>query len=206
MSSSTKSTYPLFESVCVLDGHILNAEYHQKRFLRSYRKFYWQFPVFELFNDIVIPDEYQKGKVKLRIAYGKNNSYHSFEYYSAKKTESLKLVLDNTIDYDLKFTDRNQLDLLYQKRGECDDILIVRNGFVTDSYYANIVFWDGEHWFTPSSCLLEGTKRSQLLEEETIKEMPLQIQDLGKFEGFQLINAMLDFKSNSWLPIKNIRQ
>ena len=113
--------------------------------------------------------------------------------------------MDNTIDYDLKFEDRSHLEALFNQKEDCDDILIVRNQRPTDSYYANITFWDGIQWFTPSSYLLKGTKRSQLLKNGIIEELPIELKDLKNFQGFQLINAMLDFRADSVLPIENIK-
>jgi 4-amino-4-deoxychorismate lyase len=45
----------------------------------------------------------------------------------------------------------------------CDDIIIVRNGFVTDASYANLIFRKGDEWFTPATFLLAGTMRAFLL-------------------------------------------
>ena len=83
---------------------------------------------------------------------------------------SLQLVDADDFDYSHKFADRSRFDLL-SKNIEADDILIVKNGFLTDTTYANIVFKDKtEHWFTPSTPLLAGTKRAQLLAENKIEK------------------------------------
>ncbi|MEM1257455.1 MAG: aminotransferase class IV [Bacteroidota bacterium] len=205
MSLSTKSIFPLFESICVINGSPQNVEFHAKRFLDSFKKFYWQIPDYDLFEGISIPKEYQKGKVKLRISYNKDGKKHSLQPHIEKKIESLHVVIDNTIDYDLKFENRYPLDVLFQQKKDCDDILIVRNQWLTDSYYANIVFWDGTEWYTPNSYLLNGTKRSQLLKDGAIKEAPLQLRDLKGFQGFQLINAMMDFEPDIFKTIDNIK-
>ena len=205
MNSSTKSIFQLFESVCVLEGYIQNASFHSKRFIDSYQKFYWQSPDFELLDSIRVPSKYQKGKVKLRISYNKTERKHFFLPYIDKKVKTLKIIFDDTIDYDLKFEDRSHLDALFEQRKDCDDILIVRNEWLTDSSYANIIFWEGTKWYTPSSCLLKGSKRSQLLETGTIEEIPIGVEDLKNFQGFQLINAMLDFRPDTFLPIENIK-
>lgn len=204
MSLSTRSIFPLFESVCVLDGRIQNAAFHSQRFLDSFKKFYWENPNFDLFEEIIIPEEYQIGKVKLRISYNKKGKEHFFQLYRQKKVGSLKVVFDDTIDYELKFENRHELDLLYKQKMDCDDILIVRNGWVTDSFYANIVLWDGLEWYTPNTHLLKGTKKSQLLSDGFIQEAAIRPKDLKSFQGFQLINAMLDFHPEIYLPITNI--
>lgn len=188
-----------------MGGRIQNTEFHSKRFYDSYQKFYWRPPHFELFDSITLPPQYLKGKVKLRISYNKTERKHSFQQYTEKKVETLKVIIDNTIDYDLKFEDRSHLDALFEQRKDCDDILIVRNGWLTDSSYANVVFWNGAKWYTPNSYLLRGTKRSQLLETGIIEEIPIDMEGIKNFQGFQLINAMLDFRPDTFLPIENIK-
>ena len=70
--------------------------------------------------------------------------------------------------------------------------MIVRKGWITDSYYANVVFFDGKDWWTPERPLLEGTCRARLLANGIIKTTPLQVEDLKNFLGIKLINAMRD--------------
>ena len=94
---------------------------------------------------------------------GKNITRIEFEPYVRPAVRSLKVVLSDSISYGYKSADRSALDHLFQLRGECDDILIVKKGCVTDSYYANVAFWDGKHWFTPDTPLLPGTMRASLL-------------------------------------------
>lgn len=204
MNSSTKYTYPLFESICVFNGIIQNTEFHIQRFQNAFQKFYWEAPRFGLFDGIEIPKEFQQGKVKLRISYGETSKKHTLSPYTKKKVETLKLVVDDSIDYDLKFEERSQLTSLFQLREHCDDVLIIKNGRITDSSYANIAFWDGRTWHTPTSYLLRGTKRSQLVQYGHIQETTIGINDFGNFQGFQLINAMLDFEPDFFLPIQNI--
>jgi len=103
------------------------------------------------------------------------------------------LVEDNAIEYNLKYSDRTKLNLLFDKREECDDILIIKNKYVTDTLYCNIVFFDGEKWITPSHPLLKGTARERLLTQKTIFQEPVTIEHLQNFTHFKLINAMRDF-------------
>jgi 4-amino-4-deoxychorismate lyase len=77
--------------------------------------------------------------------------------------ESLKLVEDNTISYRHKYSDRSHLLELMNMRGDCDDILIVKDGYITDTSFSNIVFFDGDKWVTPARPLLRGTMRESLL-------------------------------------------
>ena len=63
---------------------------------------------------------------------------------------------------------------------------------VTDSYYTNLAFWDGTSWVTPKSHLLNGIKRTHLIQQGQLKEQPITASDIFKFEKVSLINAMLN--------------
>ena len=94
-------------------------------------------------------------------------------------------------------------DLLAQK-GNSDDILIVRDGLITDTSFSNIVFSDGDKWFTPEEPLLEGTTRNRLLAEAKIHTAPVRPGDLGQFNTFRLINAMMDLGTGKAHPVSAI--
>lgn len=201
---SERYTFPLFESVCVLHGTIVNKTYHEQRFQQAYQKYYGRVAPYPLFEGILIPPEYQINKVKLRVTYGKKGKRPHFTSYQKKEHNNLKVVIDNRIKYALKLQDRHVLNVLYQQRGNCDDVLIVKEGYVTDSSYANLVFFDGSEWFTPSTFLLPGTCRRRLLDLGWIKEREIQLEDVKTFKGFQLINALLDFDPDRVIPISGI--
>ena len=86
------------------------------------------------------------------------------------------------------------------------DILIVKKEFITDTSFSNIIFFDGDNWITPSTPLLEGTKRKELLEKNIISEQEIKFSDLKNFKKAILINAMLDFDEIAEIEIKNIFQ
>ncbi|MBX2946946.1 MAG: aminotransferase class IV [Cyclobacteriaceae bacterium] len=132
-----------------------------------------------------------QGLFKCRIIY--DNRIHSIEFipYKTKPVSSLKIIRADSIDYAHKFEDRSALHQLYQLREDCDDILIVKNGFLADSYYSNVILYDGADWFTPSTPLLNGTMRQALLKDGKIKEATIHLSDIRLFKKLKLINAML---------------
>jgi len=103
------------------------------------------------------------------------------------------MLHDDTIEYAMKYANRERLDALFAQRGDADDVLIIKNGFVTDTTIANIAFFDGKRWLTPASPLLEGTTRQRLLDEAKIVEEEIRIQDVARFKQVALMNAMVDF-------------
>lgn len=144
------------------------------------------------------------GLVKCRIRYGKEIESIEFEPYTRRVVESLKVLGADHISYGFKYFDRTALDKLYFQRGTCDDIVMIKNGCVTDSYFANIVFWNGEGWFTPETPLLPGTMRASLLDIGKIETARITHQDIGLYQKIRLINAMNDLEEGAEVPIERM--
>jgi len=195
--------FPLFESICIKEGKILNANWHEKRFKKSYENFYSKKAKFKLVEKISIPYFYKKGLVKLKIFYNENGKEIQFKKYIKAEINSIKIINSDSLDYKLKYSNREDLNKLFKFRGPCDDILIVRNGKITDSLYANVVFYDGKSWITPEVPLLRGTCRDRLITEGKIEPRDLTLKELKNFKGVKLINAMRDLDQNL-IPINKI--
>lgn len=188
----------LFETIRVEDGEICNLSYHQLRVSRSSG-----IGLFEYINSsVTIP---AVGLYKLRIDYTELVICgHSIDLYAPKKIESLKCVVDDEIDYHKKFADRTCFENLLAERGECDDILIIKNGMVTDISFANILFFDEDRWITSDSPLLEGSCRARLIEQNKIVAQRIMVEDLGRFSKFMIVNAMLDFDTQRSFKIEQL--
>lgn len=197
--------FPLVESIKVFDSKVYNLRWHQRRFERSYRNYYNKEPKLNISDTFSIPGAFSSGLVKARFCYNDSNFNWEFHDYNPKVRKTLKIIHDNQIEYDLKYTDRSQLKKLHKKRDGCDDILIVKNGYITDTYSANIVFYTGQEWITPATPLLAGTCRARLLNSGQIYEEKIKISDLPKFDKFHLINAMHEFNEHGGEPISGIK-
>ena len=174
----------LIETIRLVDGKLENLDYHLKRMKASLPSLEWS--IGEKF-DVDLP----RGVYKLRILYDSNEKTFEITPYKIRPVRSLKLVVDNNIVYDHKFEDRSELERLVAQRGNCDDVLIIKNNLVTDVSYANIIFRSGDQWFTPDSFLLNGTMRQSLLDRRKISERRISVDNLAEFTHFKLINAML---------------
>ena len=196
--------YPLFESLCVQDGIILNTQWHKDRFQKAYLQNFGYLTSFDLLEGISIPVKFNQGKVKLRIRYNHKHRDFHFEHYQMKEIQSLRLVYTEELNYSHKYSRRENLESLFDQRGDCDEVLIIKNGRITDSSYSNVVFFDGQDWWTPKDPLLEGTCRARLLNQGIIKQSFLKVRDLKNFEGLKLINAMRDM-DQPMIPINRLR-
>jgi 4-amino-4-deoxychorismate lyase len=196
--------YPLVESIKLKDGVIANLEYHQQRVDRSKNELFPGAGRILLADQISIPENCQSGTFKVRVLYGETLHRVEFEPYVLRRVESLKVVCHESIDYHLKFTDRAVLEQLFAQRENCDDIIIIKNGLLTDSFAGNLLFSDGKRWVTPSSPLLKGTKRQFLLDQGIITEKSIRTEDLSGFECAGIINAMIDFNEMPVIAAKKI--
>jgi 4-amino-4-deoxychorismate lyase len=193
------------ETICLNDGQLSNLTYHNERLNRTRSAYFGEVGKWDLNELISIPLGITAGLYKCRVTYGKAVEKIEFEPYRPRQVKSLRLVEDDSIAYDFKFKDRTALQYLFEKRGNADDVLIVKQGLLTDSSYANLVFWNGKQWVTPDSPLLKGTKRARLLVEGLITEQKIRAQDLPKYSHARLINSMLDFDTTPDISVENIQ-
>ncbi len=195
----------LFETIQVRNGKIRNLEYHNRRFNASRRELFGITRQEDLGILIGIPGDLGRGIFRCRVLYGREIDTIEFIPHRQREVQSLKMVSADTIDYPLKYADRRQLEALFRQRGDCDEILIIKNGFVTDTSISNIVFCrsDGS-WITPDTYLLKGTMRTFLLETGRIREAAVRPNDLPGYYGAKMINCMLDLDGSPLIPIDRI--
>jgi 4-amino-4-deoxychorismate lyase len=183
----------LIESIKLENGRFHRLHYHQARLDRSLRDLFQLKDAINLSTILLNQQHPKAGLFKCRIVFEKQVESIEFIPYTPRHSLSLKVVQDLSIDYKHKYEDRSRINSLFEQRQFCDDVLIVKNGFVTDSSYSNIVFFNGFRWITPSTPLLNGTMRQFLLDAAEIKEEAIAIQDIPSFKTFRLINAMHGF-------------
>lgn len=193
----------LIESICIKNGQINNLIYHQKRMNNSLYALFGIEAEIDLEKIILYQKPPLEGKFKCRIIYDTEIESIEFMPYEVKSISSVRLVEDNEIEYSFKFRDRQVFENLLANVIE-DEIIITKNGQITDTSYSNLVFFDGEKWVTPCSFLLNGTMRQCLLEQGKISEEEINPKDLNRFFSFKLINAMMDLDESPSLPIEII--
>jgi 4-amino-4-deoxychorismate lyase len=192
----------LFETIKIEGGEPHNLYLHDERMNRSRRELYGCNDLLRLSDHITVPDSATNRITRCRVIYA--NFIHSIEFtpYDPAEIKTLKIVDAGSVVYNHKYLDRNNITALIDKSA-ADDILMIKNGYITDASFANIVFTDGELWVTPDTPLLHGTMREFLLRNGVIKFDRITVNDLPRFSHFRLINAMLGFDA-PLLPVSNI--
>jgi len=192
---------PLFETIKVKDGQFFNLDFHNARMNAARKTLFNCKNELDLNQKLYLPKSLDSAIHKCKVIYKKHLVSIHFQPYTIRKIKSLKIIELNEIDYTYKSTDRHQLNHLFAQKENYDDVL---NGYLTDTSYANIIFFDGKNWVTPKHPLLEGTKRAKLLKENKISEQIITIKMLPNFQYAKVINAMLDIEDTQPIPIKNI--
>jgi len=196
--------YRLLETIKIKDGVMQNVFLHNQRMNNSRLLLFGKDNFINLEEEIDLEDDDFDGIFKCRVLYSNAIEIVEILPYQIKKINTLKMVIDNSISYDYKFEDRKDIANLFLKKENCDDVLIIKDGFVTDTSYCNIVFDTGNKLITPSTPLLKGVKRQQLLNEKIIEEQEIKQTDIKLFSRAFLINSMFDLDDKMEIAVKNI--
>ena len=174
-----------FETIKCEDFEVFNLEYHNKRVantigLNINLQEYIYPPSEELLRCKIIYNDYEVLNV---------------EYFSYTKREikTFKLIFDDEISYSKKYLNREKLDNLFSEKDSADEIIIIKNGIVTDTSIANIAIFHENIWLTSKNCLLNGTTKNRLLDEKFLIQKDITLDMLKKASKIALMNAMIGF-------------
>ncbi len=178
-----------FETIRVQDGQVFHLPYHNARLNATIEAHFAGTPKIDLKNYITPT---KKGLYRCKVIYSNEIEEVAFFPYTPRRIQSFKLV-SSDIKYCYKYLDRSKIDALFAQKGECDEIIIVKNGLLTDTSIANIAFHYKNSWITPKNPLLPGTTRARLIEAKRLIPTDIAAKDLKKFDKMALMNAMIDF-------------
>lgn len=181
------------ESIKLLDGKFFRLEYHQKRVDDTFAFHFANKKAHNLesiLNQSSIP---HTGLYKCRMLYGAENVSVEFAPYTIREIKSLRLIHTDIQPTLFKSAVRKAYDEAFDRRGECDDVLLIHNGLITDSSYCNVAFFDGNVWISPQTPLLKGTNLSQLVNLGLVQQMDILYYEISKYSRISLFNAMIEF-------------
>ena len=180
----------LLETIRIENGEIYDLPYHQARLDRSRKTLFHTEETLSLSQVIEPPP---RGLYRCRILY--DTTVHSVEYlpYTPKEIGSLRIVPAD-IEYACKYADRKAFETLLKENSDVDEIIIEKEGLLTDTTISNVAFFDGEQWVTPAKPLLEGTMRAKLLDEGLLRTAEITKEMLSGYTQVALMNAMIGFR------------
>ncbi|MFP3592193.1 aminotransferase class IV [Chryseobacterium sp. SIMBA_038] len=191
------------ESIKVEDQEVFLLDLHQKRVNQTFAHFGKEgsIDLAKIFKHL---EHDEDGMYKLRVSYDLDKKIRTQMIpYAIPEIQDFQLVENNSFDYSFKFEDRKELEKMKMK-SKAEEIIIVKNNHITDTSFSNLLFQKGKDWFTPTTYLLNGVQRQNLLKQKKIKETEITLQNLKQFSHFQLINAMNDFDDMFIYPIDRI--
>ena len=185
--------YRFIESIRLANGQMPLLPYHQERMARTRRAFYKNPPPVNLAGMLQpYAGAHPDGVYKIRVVYAREVLQVDILPYALKPIQSLLPVPSGQLDYAWKYANREGIRKLLERRGTCDDILLVRQGFVTDTSYCNVAFLSPSGaWLTPEAPLLPGTRRHYLLDRGVLQQAPIALKDVDSFLRVRLFNAMI---------------
>lgn len=181
------------ESLKLLDGQLFRLTHHQKRIVRTFKIHFSEaipFQLEEIVKGLQLPE---KGLYKIRILYTDKIENIEIQPYIPRIIKNLKLVNTSSDASFFKSEIRDIINDALTKKGECDDILMVNKGLLTDSSYANIALFDGKEWFTPRKPYLYGTNRDALIDKGLIIEKDIPAQSIYDYKKIRIFNALVEF-------------
>ena len=182
------------ETICILDGQAQHLPWHQARVdntLRVCMRDKIPFTIERVLEGHAIPDA---GKIKCTIRYGPDDLSVSWVLHKCKPVTALKLIeIPKGYDYRFKYADRKVIEDLFSQRGDADDILMTRGGWITDTSVANIAFRKMDRWYTPAQPLLAGTTWKRLIKEGKLIPRPIHQLEFDSFDEFKVISALQEF-------------
>lgn len=182
---------PFIETICIEQGRIMRLAYHNERMNRTRRLCLGASESLDLAH--FISPEACIERTKCRVVYDTEIREVTYSPYHLRPVATLQLVYSDEADYRYKSADRTVLNELFACRAEADDVLVVRQGLLTDTSICNVALWNGEQWQTPAEPLLAGTHRATLLNEGVIEATSISVSDLSGFSRIRLFNALIGF-------------
>lgn len=199
----------LIETIRIVDGHFMLLPLHERRMMSSCLELYGcEAPSLGL-TDTDIPCSFRNGVVKCRVTYDREIVGVKFERYTPRLPRSLRLVCGDSLDYHLKYADRGSLSAMHALCDGADEVIIVRDGLVTDTTYSNLLFRVPGGYLTPARPLLGGVMRRHLIESGIAREADITPgmlrpgNDVGITE-VSLVNAMLPPGAIPSVPVGSI--
>lgn len=183
----------LIETIRIRNGRVCNIKYHNDRCNKSRKLLFGSSNEIDL-RRLIDTSKAKSEEVKCRITYDDEVRTVEYEHYILRPIHSLAFVEVGEYEYEFKYADRSKLNQLFDNRGDKDDILLTKNGFITDTSYANVALLKNDIWYTPKHPLLNGSCRARLLEKGMILESEIHVDQFNEYEAIAIFNSMIPFK------------
>lgn len=183
---------PLFiESIRLNNGVFDRLPLHQERVNRIFHEFFPKIEPIRIAKELLYYDFPKQGLFKVRFIFDDQCRKVEFIPYFRRNIKSLRLLETDIENRFYKLENRAEFEAAFAERKDSDDVLLVKNGLLTDISYANLALFDGEKWVTPRLPLISGVHRFELLAHGTIFEKDISVDELINYQQIMIFNAMI---------------
>ena len=191
------------ESIKISKGKYFNLNGHEARMHKVMSEVFGLTEITRLKSVLKVPDTLKTTLVKARITYDTEIRKIDYEPYTIRSIKKAKIVIHDYIHYPYKYADRTELNTLFAQRDDCDEIIIVKNGFVTDACNYNLIFQKDTGYFTPIKPLLNGTQRQRIIQKGIATPKEIHIDDIIHYDRVHFINALTGLRECS-IPVNHV--
>ena len=200
-SSGWPSGAGIFETIKTVDGKPWALARHMRRALNSARRNDQPFPTEDLIRSAVavtiLANPYSIGRLRLLFGIDGSLCVTHQEYLEITTPANLgirHLSEEVSTPVEKRYPYSRNLEILADaKRSGFDDyVLVNRDGFITESAIANLIFQlDGE-WITPplSDGVLPGVMRALLVEKNGVIVRPIRAIQLNQVESGFVVSSL----------------
>ena len=185
-----KRTPLLLETIRIENGVPLHLAWHNRRFNQARRELFGAREELDLAD--LLGEIPPNGLYRCRALYTLYIEKVEFLPYSSRLPRSFALT-EFDGDYRYKYADRSVFERLRALRPGVEELILCREGLLTDTTIANIALRRGDTWYTPRRPLLKGTTRARLLEEGKLIEADIPCDEIFGYDELALMNAMIGF-------------
>lgn len=192
------------------DGYFVLG-HHRDRVQRSAMALGFQLELDEFDRQLrKVADMCETGAHKVRVRISRDGSIHaeshpisSHDAHPAVRVGMSRFPVNSSDPFLYhKTTQRTIYERAVASRSDCDDVILYNErGEVTESCVANVVVQQGGRHLTPAiRCgLLAGTFRARLIDEGTLEESTISIEQLTRCDRLYLINSVRKWIRTEWV-------
>jgi len=191
----------LFETIKTVDGQPWALSRHMRRALNSARRNDQPFPNEDLIRsavtETIAANQFTIGRLRLLFDFDgsfrvTHQEYLEIETSARLGIRDLELEVSTPVEKRYPYTQNLQILDEAKSAGFDDYILLNRDGFITETAIANLVFkFEGE-WITPplSDGVLPGVMRALLVEKNGVIIRQIQADQLHQIESGFVVSSL----------------
>jgi len=182
----------LLETIRIEKGRPRHLEYPPRRFNRSRRELFGATEDLDLAD--FLTDIPPSGLWRCRTLFTLYIEKVEYLPYTLRLPRRFALATF-TGDYTYKYADRSAFEALKRAHPEAEELLLCRDGLLSDTTIANIALRREGLWYTPAQPLLPGTTRERLLGQGKLIPAEIPCDEIASYDEIAVMNAMIGFQN-----------